>query len=308
MIPGRITVQFLIIGSFFLEEKIMMDIKPEDLVLEVGSGDNPYPRSDVLLDKLPEDVSEREAGRSLVIDRPFVIGDVEMLPFANKSFDYIIASHVLEHTQDPERFLTELSRVGKMGYIETPLPTRERVFDFQFHRWYVYQEDKTLVLVKKTTKSKKFFAGMTADRRREFYHLEGEQLLNLKFEWEGKINFKIVKIEPDEFLKDLDVSLTFFLEKRKSNSKYWYQKIKSKIFLIPLLPLAGLVIKNFIFKSRKMLVSLIAPRERREIDPLSLLVCPICKGQLESKGAQLCCLDCEQNYPLFKNKIPQLLV
>lgn len=40
-----------------------MNIKLNDLVLEVGSGDKPYPRADVLLDKLPEDSSEREAGK-----------------------------------------------------------------------------------------------------------------------------------------------------------------------------------------------------------------------------------------------------
>lgn len=40
----------------------MLDIKPGELVLEVGSGDKPHPRSDVLLDKFPQDSSEREAG------------------------------------------------------------------------------------------------------------------------------------------------------------------------------------------------------------------------------------------------------
>ena len=46
-----------------------MNIKPGDLVLEGGSGDKPHPRSHVLLDKFPEDSSEREARRNLVIDR-----------------------------------------------------------------------------------------------------------------------------------------------------------------------------------------------------------------------------------------------
>ncbi len=154
-----------------------MNINPDDLVLEVGSGDKPYSRSDVLLDKFPDDSSEREMEKDIVIDRPFVIGDIEFLPFADKSFNYIIASHVLEHAKNPERFLDELCRVGKRGYIETPLPLRERIFDWSFHRWYVYGKNRELVLVKKTKKSRSFFAGMTISRRKDLYYLRFQLFL-----------------------------------------------------------------------------------------------------------------------------------
>lgn len=40
-----------------------MNIKPSDLVLEIGSGDKPYPRADVLLDRFLEDSNERGAGK-----------------------------------------------------------------------------------------------------------------------------------------------------------------------------------------------------------------------------------------------------
>ena len=66
-----------------------MKIRPNDSVLEVGSGDKPDPRSNVLLDKLPEDSSERKAGRSLVVDRPMVISDVENLLSTDKSNENI---------------------------------------------------------------------------------------------------------------------------------------------------------------------------------------------------------------------------
>src|SRR6266487_3930616 len=81
------------------------------LVLEVGAGGNPYPRSNVLLDGF-ENSLERVEGE-LIKDRPLVLGLCEYLPFKNKSFDFVIASHVLEHTDQPERFLSELTRVGK---------------------------------------------------------------------------------------------------------------------------------------------------------------------------------------------------
>ena len=65
-----------------------MNIKPGDLVLEIGSGDNPKPRSDVLCDRIPEDDTQR--GGAIVLDRPFIAADGQYLPFADKSFNYII--------------------------------------------------------------------------------------------------------------------------------------------------------------------------------------------------------------------------
>jgi SAM-dependent methyltransferase len=285
-----------------------MKIRPNDLVLEVGSGDRPYPRSDVLLDKLPKDSSEREARRKLVIDRPIVIAEVEALPFPNKSFDYIIASHVLEHSQNPARFLDELSRVGKRGYIETPLPLRERVFAWPFHRWYVYQEGKRLVLIKKTGKNKQFFAGMKADKRRELYYLEGKKLLNLKFEWQVKINSKIYQSEPKKFLVNLDKTLVGFLRKKETEPRYWQQKLKSRLLLIDGVAPASKWLKNSLFQVKFSLQRKLQARERgKDINLFSLIVCPVCKEKLQKQKMKLVCFSCGRKYDLFRGRIPNLI-
>lgn len=76
---------------------------PKDaLVLEVGAGGNPYPRANVLLDAMESTIERNEY--NLIKDRPLVLGLCEELPFKDKAFDFIIASHVLEHTSDPESF------------------------------------------------------------------------------------------------------------------------------------------------------------------------------------------------------------
>ena len=36
----------------------------------------------------------------------WVVGDAELLPFRSGSFDKVIASHLLEHLRDPERFIS----------------------------------------------------------------------------------------------------------------------------------------------------------------------------------------------------------
>lgn len=115
------------------------------LVLEIGSGDNPNPRSNVLLDRfLGSD--NRERGGDLVVDRPFVVADAHHLPFKEGAFAYIICSHILEHMDDPVLFAGELSRVGKAGYIQSPSEIAERLFHWSFHRWYVNLVGDTFVL------------------------------------------------------------------------------------------------------------------------------------------------------------------
>ena len=116
----------------------------QGLVLEIGSGDNPNPRADILVDKFLFDNTER--GGNIVIDRPMVVADAHHLPFKDDVFAYTICSHILEHMDDPVQFANELTRVSKAGYIQSPAEIAERMFHWSFHRWYVNLIDDTLVL------------------------------------------------------------------------------------------------------------------------------------------------------------------
>lgn len=115
------------------------------LVLEIGSGDNPNSRSDVLVDRFLG-ADNRERGGDLVVDRPFVVADAHYLPFTEGAFAYTICSHILEHMDDPQQFGRELVRVSKAGYIQSPSEIAERLFHWSFHRWYVNLVGERLVL------------------------------------------------------------------------------------------------------------------------------------------------------------------
>lgn len=128
----------------YANEKIR--IKDSWKVLDVGSGHNPHPRANVLLDKFEEDDTERSGDK---IARPkgkkLVIGDAEDMPFKDKSFDYIIASHIAEHVNDPKKFCNELIRVGKAGYIETPGWVGDIVLNEPYHRWRIRKGGNKLI-------------------------------------------------------------------------------------------------------------------------------------------------------------------
>lgn len=113
-------------------------------VLDVGSGDRPFRRATVLLDRLPREriiasgpYRENPSGSISRNGRPFVAGELEALPFAADSFDFVYASHVIEHAVDPLRAAAELERVAPRGYIECPRAWMEFVDASPFHRWLI---------------------------------------------------------------------------------------------------------------------------------------------------------------------------
>ena len=57
-----------------------------------------------------------------------VVAQGDNLPFADKSFDFVISSHVIEHFYDPMKALLEWERVAKK-YIFIIVPHKERTFD-----------------------------------------------------------------------------------------------------------------------------------------------------------------------------------
>ena len=78
--------------------------------------------------------------------KKFVQCNIEQTNFNNKEFDFVIASHILEHVDNPILFCKELMRVGKRGYIEVPTPLWDNLVDgpefVQYgHKWWVTFDD-----------------------------------------------------------------------------------------------------------------------------------------------------------------------
>jgi SAM-dependent methyltransferase len=117
----------------------VFDIPPGMVVLDVGGGHDPFPYATILSDFCLGDTSHR--ARPLVRDgRAFVVMDVQSIAMADKSVDFIYCSHTLEHVDDPVKACSEIMRVGKRGYIETPAFLSDCLFAWAgrtSHKWHV---------------------------------------------------------------------------------------------------------------------------------------------------------------------------
>jgi SAM-dependent methyltransferase len=131
----------------FFPEKIK-SIKKNDRVLEIGPGSSPHSRSDVLLERKFDHETEAAAQRGctslLTTEKKIVYYEGDQFPFGDREFDYIICSHVLEHIDDVDAFASELTRVGRMGYVEFPTVYYEYLYNFSVHKTLLIERNRVI--------------------------------------------------------------------------------------------------------------------------------------------------------------------
>lgn len=90
------------------------------LICDVGAGHHPLQQATHLVDKYPDSNIERRGQNLIIGNRQFTQADIQDLPFDDNSFHFVNASHVVEHTDNPYKALSEIMRIGKSGYVECP--------------------------------------------------------------------------------------------------------------------------------------------------------------------------------------------
>jgi SAM-dependent methyltransferase len=139
----------------FHRRRIDIPVDADALVLDIGSGDKPHWRADVLLDGYvgAEHAGQRSGRAAARISRPLFEGDAAAMPFADGAFDYVVCSHVLEHVVDPAAVVAEMVRVGRAGYIEVPDAASAKILDFPSHLWWCRLDGSTLVMTAKRARA-----------------------------------------------------------------------------------------------------------------------------------------------------------
>ncbi len=194
----------------FIEETLSS--KPNWLILDIGCGYNANKFASVVCDV--QDLS------NYYPNKKFIKLIEKKLPFKDNEFDFVIASHVMEHVEDVEFFIKELERVSKKGYIELPTMLEDNlVFENkEDHLWHMDFDDVENNLL--ITKKIQYFEPVLTVSSVKILHEVFRKSLVLELFWENGIDYKINKSTAVVFKK---ISILNLLKK-------YFSKRLRKIF------------------------------------------------------------------------------
>jgi len=156
---------------------------PKWKILDIGCGYRAHPYASVIADV--QDLSNHYEGKK------FIKINEKKLPFKDKEFDFVIASHVIEHVEDFEFFINELERISSKGYIELPSRLGDNlVFENKTDHiwWFVYDDINNKLLVSKRNQLVEPF--LTVSTAKLFEKIFRESLV-IELTWDKKIDYQI---------------------------------------------------------------------------------------------------------------------
>jgi SAM-dependent methyltransferase len=162
-------------------------------VLDIGCGYTAHKNATVVCDV--QDLS------NIYKEKDFVKLTSNILPFKDKEFDFVIASHVIEHVKDVEIFIKELQRVSSKGYIELPTILEDNlVFENKKdHLWHMeFNDDKNQLIISK--KIQFLEPVLTVSSAKKFLKYFRQSLV-LELFWENSIEFNVVDKYLDNYKK-----------------------------------------------------------------------------------------------------------
>ena len=162
-------------------------------ILDVGCGYTAHENATVICDV--QDLS------SFYKDKNFVKLDGNVLPFKDNEFDFVIASHVIEHVKDVKTFINELSRISSKGYIELPTILEDNlVFENKKdHIWHMEFDDidNKLNISEKIQYLEPVITVSTSKKFSKIFR----QSLVLELYWEDNIEFNLIQKNKNDFQK-----------------------------------------------------------------------------------------------------------
>jgi ubiquinone/menaquinone biosynthesis C-methylase UbiE len=182
-------------------EKILSE-NPDWKILDIGCGYGANKYATTISDIM--DLSDHYK------DKSFIKITEKKLPFKDKEFDFVIASHVAEHVEDISYFLNELSRVGKKGYIEVPTRLEDNlVFENKkAHIWHLVFDDVNNQI--NISKKQQYFEPVltvgTIKKLNEYFR----ESLVIELSWEDSIKFNMVE---DNLKAPVKISILNLLKK-----------------------------------------------------------------------------------------------
>ncbi len=171
----------------------LLNNNPSWKILDIGCGYSAHPKATVLCDV--QNLSNFYNGKN------FIKLENNILPFKDKEFDFVIASHVIEHVNDIKTFISELERVSNKGYIELPTILEDNlVFENKKdHIWHTEFDDVEKKL-KISEKIQYFEPILTVSSVKNLLEIFKQSLV-LELYWENSIEFTLINKNKNKFKK-----------------------------------------------------------------------------------------------------------
>ena len=167
----------------YVDNKIEQN--PSWKILDIGCGYTAHEKASVICDI--QDLS------NFYKNKKFLKLEGKTLPFKDKEFDFVIASHVIEHVEDVNFFIKELERVSSKGYIELPTSLEDNlVFENKNdHLWHMEFNDiaQKLLITKRIQYIEPVITVSTAKKLAKYFR----QSLILELLWEDTIEYDFVE-------------------------------------------------------------------------------------------------------------------
>jgi ubiquinone/menaquinone biosynthesis C-methylase UbiE len=162
-------------------------------ILDIGCGYTAHSNASTICDV--QDLS------NFYKDRKFIRLKEKTLPFKNKEFDFVIASHVIEHVTDVGYLIKELERVSTKGYIELPTILEDNlVFENKKdHLWHMeFDDNKNELQISKKVQYLEPVITVSSIKKLSKYF---RQSLVLELYWENSIEFTKVEKNHENYEK-----------------------------------------------------------------------------------------------------------
>jgi len=171
-------------------------------VLDVGGGDRPCSRADVVADPYIEekyDLVYRHYFSGIYKcnpdDRFIKAGAEDLSTFKDKEFDLVIACYCLHYVNYPGKACEELMRVAKRGYFEHKSLVGDLIHpppEDVIRKWHVIIRDKKLTFITRNPLHFGTYGIFTLDNKVK--HLAVSQ-----FQWVDHFNYQIIREQVKEW-------------------------------------------------------------------------------------------------------------
>lgn len=183
-----------------------------EAILDVGGWFKPEPRATHVVDRMPWETRGATLNTTRLPNERFsketwfqadFLNPGLRLPFEDGQFDLILCGHTIEDLENPEPLLTEMERVGKRGFIQSPSRLAEQTIGIRdrestrpghpHHHWIAESVGGRLLLYSKEDSDLKKALRLLPLSFTERTVRDSSETLDMTHGWESQLAYRLIR-------------------------------------------------------------------------------------------------------------------